>query len=229
MRDAVDFLYNEADMLRLFGTNTAILEQRIGALRFGKHLCPDTKDDLCLLSIVKVQNLLTMVLKLRIQGKLVEGSNVFYNSKSVAVEQSSGTSLCISIDASKEGNPTQSGIGNGIEATVDLETFDNGDIKVTGDGADVLVTHPGDYPLAQLKGFSAGPGSAVDVHIKPALYSITEEALKFDYLERKCAEPLVDKELNGLDGMVAQNYSLSNCLVAATNVEIFERLDFDAL
>ena len=164
-----------------------------------------------------------MVLKLKIQEKLVEG-NVFYGSSSVTVEQSSGTSLCISIDPSKEGYKSQSGIGNGIEAIIDLETFDNGDTRIVGDGADVLVTQSDEYPLAQLKGFSVGPGSAVEVHIQPSLYSITEKALKFDYLKRKCAEPSVDVKLKNLEGMVVvNNYSLSNCLVAATNVKIIER------
>ena len=222
MNKTVGLLYEEADFLSLLAKSSAIVEQRKGALMFGSHLCPNNDDQHCLLSIMKVQNFLSMVLKLKIQEKLVEG-NVFFGSSSVTVEQSSGTSLCISIDPSKEGYKSQSGIGNGIEAIIDLETFDNGDTQIVGDGADVLVTQSEEYPLAQLKGFSVGPGSAVEVHIQPSLYSITEKALKFDYLRRKCAEPSVDVKLNNLEGMVVNNYSLSNCLVAATNVKIIER------
>ena len=67
-------------------------------------------------------------------------------------------------------------------------------------------------PLAQLKGFSVAPGSAVDVHIRPALFRITESALhRFDYLQRRCADTSVDKGVEDLDGMDGDNsYSLSN-------------------
>ena len=109
---------------------------------------------------------------------------------------------------------------NGIETIIDLETFDNGDMAMTGDGANIQVTEPHDYPLARLKGFSVGPGSAVEVHIRPALFSITQNALDdFDYLERKCVEPSIDKGLEDLDGMIG-NYSLSNCLVSAALTEM---------
>ena len=139
LNKTVSLLYEEADFLSLLAESSAIVEQRKGALMFGPHLCPNNDDQHCLLSIMKVQNFLSMVLKLKIQEKLVEG-NVFYGSSSVTVEQSSGTSLCISIDPSKEGYKSQSGIGNGIEAIIDLETFDNGDTQIVGDGADVLMT-----------------------------------------------------------------------------------------
>ena len=112
-------------------------------------------------------------------------------------------------------------MSNGVEVVVDLETFDNGDLEITGDGADILVTNPGEYSLAQLKGFSVSPGTAVEVHIRPEIYGITDAALAFDYLDRKCVDTFVDQRtdlLNGTHGII--NYSLSNCLVSAALLEI---------
>ena len=115
-------------------------------------------------------------------------------------------------------------VQNGVETIIDLETFDNGDLAITGDGAYIQVTEPKDYPLAQLRGFSVGPGSAVDVHIRPALFRITNSALdRFGYLERKCANPSLDKGLEDLDGMVGDYYSLSNCLVSAAVTEMDDK------
>ena len=145
------------------------------------------------------------------------------HSKSTYLQISSGSYLCACIDIAKEGYPSQSGVGNGIETIIDLETYDNGDTATTGDGADIQVTDPGDYSLAQLKGFSVSPGFAVQVQIRPTLFSITEQALqKFNYLERDCVEPSVDKELNHLYGTFG-NYTLSNCLVSATWTNIKKR------
>ena len=137
------------------------------------------------------------------------------------MEISSGKFYCINIDIANENALSQSGSGNGIEAVIDLETFDNGDIGVTGDGADILVTNPGEYSLAQLKGFSASPGSAVEIRIRPEIFSITDAALKKDYLDRKCVDTTVDKRENLLGGSLGvESYSLSNCLVSAAMTEI---------
>ena len=92
---------------------------------------------------------------------------------------------------------------------------------MTGDGADIQVLGPDEYSLARLKGFSVSPGSAVEVHIRPALFSISERALHgFDYLERKCVEPSVDKWSNNLAKGQTRSYTLSNCLVSATQAEM---------
>ena len=106
---------------------------------------------------------------------------------------------------------------------VDLETFDNGDMNVVGDGADIQVIDPRDNSLVQLRGFSVSPGTSVNVKIRPNLFSITEGALGFNYIDRKCIEPSVDKELNYVDEKNGRKYSLSNCLVAATLDEIFNK------
>ena len=186
---------------------------------YAKTFCPDPLDDVCLTHLIMGPNLDNMLVRLTIQSK----NPIFEMAdfESLGVEISSGTFFCININIANESYPSQSGVGNGIEVVIDLETFDNGDLEVTGDGADILVTNPGDYSLAQLKGFSVSPGSAMEVHIRPARFSITQSALAFDYLDRKCVEPSVDKRENLLNGTYGVgNYSLSNCLVSAALTEI---------
>ena len=203
-------------------SNDSSLENQINSTRdYTYGLCPQNNID-CLISLAMGQNLFSMFTKLKIQNESVK-RKIFRNSDSTYLEFSTGTYLCVSIDIAREGYPSQSGVGNGIETIIDLETYDNGDRVTTGDGADIQVTDPGEYSLAQLKGFSVSPGFAVQVHIRPTLFSITEQALqKFDYLERNCVEPSVDKELNHLYGMMG-NYTLSNCLVSATLTNINKR------
>ena len=201
-------------------SNTPALAQEIDAsLPYSQFMC-STSSNGCFYRLAMGQNLMDMILKLKIQGKTVEG-NVYANSEATFPEES-GTSICTSISAAEEGYKSLSGVQNGVETIIDLQTFDNGDLAITGDGAYVQVTEPKDYPLAQLKGFSVGPGSAVDVHIRPALFRITESALhRFDYLQRRCADTSVDKGLEDLDGMDGDNsYSLSNCLVSAAVTEM---------
>ena len=173
-------------------------------------------------AIAKGQNLIMMLLSLRIRGEVLS-ENPFKASKSVNAESSTGTTFCIAVDISNEGFSSRSGVGNGIEMIVDLETFDNGDMNVVGDGADIQVTDPSDNSLVQLRGFSVSPGTSVNVKIRPSLFSITEGALGFNYIDRKCIEPSVDKELNYVDGKTGGKYSLSNCLFAATLDEIFNK------
>ena len=210
------FLYNEIDFFESLADNFQMETDGYSA-----WFCPQRSLS-CLLAVTMGQNLLSMFTTLKIQSVPVEG-NVFANSNSTHPQSSSGTFLCASIDIASGGFSSQSGVSNGIETIIDLETYDNGDKLVTEDGADIQVTDPGDYPLAQLKGFSVSPGYAVQVHIRPSLYGITEEALeKFDYLGRNCVEQSVDKELNDLYGMVG-DYTLSNCLVSLTEVNILKR------
>ena len=63
----------------------------------------------------------------------------------------------------------------------------------------------------------------MNVKIRPSQFSITEGALGFNYIDRKCIEPSVDKELNYVDGKTGGKYSLSNCLFAATLNDIFNK------
>ena len=216
LSNAVEFLYEH-----MFNSDsiTDALDAQVFGSMYGAAFCKDHEDIVCWRHVLMGPNLETMLLRLKIQNE----SNIFnmFDSYSVDVEKSSGTSFCININIANESYPSQSGVGNGIEVVIDLETFDNGDLEVSGDGADILVTNPGDYSLAQLKGFSVSPGSAVEVHIRPARFSITQSALAFDYLDRKCVEPSVDQRaslLNGTHGV--GNYSLSNCLVSAALTEI---------
>ena len=200
-----------------FWNDTAFGQQINATLAYAYYICPDLKDG-CLVRLAMGQNLIEMLLTLKVQGKHVEG-NVF-EADALYPEESGTSSICVKISLADVGIRSKSGVGNGIETIIDLETFDNGDLAMTGDGAYIQVTEPHDYPLARLKGFSVGPGSAVEVHIRPSLFSITQRALdRFDYLERKCVDTSIDKGLEDLDGMKG-NYSLSNCLVSAALTQI---------
>ena len=201
----------------------AALFDQISGVSYGESFCPDVGDLECWIPFLKGQNMQNFFLKLKIQDEILPAENMFYSSF-VEVEDS-GSSLCTSItNISREGFISQSGVGNGMETIIDLETYDNGDMAMTGDGADIQVLGPDEYALAHLKGFSVSPGSAVEVHIKPALFGISEEALHgFDYLKRKCVEPSVDKGSNELAEGLTESYSLSNCLVSATLAAVEEK------
>ena len=186
---------------------------------YAKDFCPNDADEVCWIRIMAGPNLENMLIRLAIRNK----DPIFHmhDSDNVEMEISSGTFSCININ--NKAVPSQSGVKNGIEAVIDLETFDNGDFGVTNDGADILVTNPGEYSLAQLKGFSLSPGSAVEIRIRPEIFSITKSALAFDYLDRKCVETSVDEMivLEGSPGV--EGYSLSNCLVSAAMTEIMNK------
>ena len=212
-------MYENVYMNLLSNTSGSWQEQKRGVEDYGVCQVNDTK---CWFSFVKGQNFISLFLKLKIQDEILAG-NIFF-SDFVDIEKS-GTSLCTSItNITRETGESQSGVGNGIETIIDLETYDNGDLAMTGDGAYVQVLGPDEYALARLKGFSVSPGSAVEVHIRPELFSITEKAVKgFDYLERKCVEPSVDKGSNNVVEGLTGSYTLSNCLVSATLAEIKEK------
>ena len=177
---------------------------------------------LCWSTLTPGQNFRSMITKLKIQGTPLEDGDMFQEGSPVSVELTSGSSYCPSITPDSHRFPIRSGVGNGVEILLDLETFDNGDMLVLGDGVDILLTEPSDYALPELLGFSAGPGSAVDIQIKPELFTTTSAALKFDYLERKCVDVEMDKALKQMEGMTG-NYSLSNCLVSATLSQIYDK------
>ena len=220
LQSAIASLFDDSIIENI--SNTPAMAEEINAsLPYSQFICSISSNG-CFYRLTMGQNLMDMILKLKIQGKTVEG-NVYANSEATFPEES-GTSICTSISAAEEGYKSLSGVRNGVETIIDLETFDNGDLAITGDGAYIQVTEPKDYPLAQLRGFSVGPGSAVDVHIRPALFRITNSALdRFGYLERKCANPSLDKGLEDLDGMVGDYYSLSNCLVSAAVTEMDDK------
>ena len=200
-----------------------LFDQINGIKSYGGRFCPDEENVECWIPFLKGQNLQNLFLKLKMQNSLLPAEDIF-SSSFVDVEPS-GSSLCTSItNITREGFESQSGVGNGMETIIDLETFDNGDLAMNGDGADIQVLGQDEYSLAQLKGFSVSPGSAVEVHIRPVLFGISEKALRgFDYLKRKCVEPSVDGRGNLTKGGLAGSYSLSNCLVAATLTEIKDK------
>ena len=177
--------------------------------------------DSCLFSLASGQNFNALLMKMKIQDDILSGSSWFEANSSLSIEVTSGVSYCVKILPDDARYPIRSGIGNGIDILLDLETFDNGDLQVLGDGLDVLVTDQGDYSLPKLNGLSVGPGSFMEIEIKPSMVTITEAALAFDYHDRKCVDPFRDTALKDLDGLTG-NYSLSNCLVSATLTQIYD-------
>ena len=162
----------------------------------------------CWSTLTQGQNYYTMITNLKIQGKPLKNVDLFQEGSPVSVELSSGSNYCPSIIPDSGQFPIRSGVGNGVEILLDLETFDNGDMMVHGDGVDILLTDKSDYALTDLLGFSAGPGSAVDIQIKPELYATTTAALKFNYLERKCVDVERDKALQQMDDWKLQSLKL---------------------
>ena len=172
----------------------------------------------CYSKLLRQQNFQSMIMRVRTQNGSVLSDQLFSDGSGVSIEETTATRYCVKIlpDASKY--PISSGIANGVEILIDLETFDNGDKLVLGDGVDILVTDANDYSLPELKGFPVGPGSAVDVKINPVQFTISQDALEnFGYLDRKCIDTCFDMSMTTLN-----NYSLSNCLVQATVLEIYK-------
>ena len=103
-----------------------------------------------------------------------------------------------------------SGITNGVEVTMDLETYDSADLEAVGDGLGFVIENQEDFPLIEEHGHFVEPGRFARIQIHPKLYSISIEALaNFDYIDRKC----VGK--NEIKMEYFETYGLSNCLVSA--------------
>ena len=178
-----------------------------------------TKQTDCYDKLLRQQNFQSMIMRVNIQTDSIASDQLFSDDSGVSVDVSTATRYCVKILPDTSRFPISSGIANGVEVLIDLETFDNGDELVLGDGADILVTDADDYSLTELKGFPVGPGSAVDVKINPVKFTISEGALKnFGYLERKCIDTRFDMIMTSVS-----NYSLSNCLVQATVSDIYKR------
>ena len=223
MKDAIASLFEPDILDQIFTQSTAFAEQVNATKSYAKIFCPDRKcNSLSFLrALARGQNLLDMFLTLKVHNNTFTHDTLVKSG--ATYPELSGTSLCATISPFEGDYPIETGVLNGIEAILDLETFDNGDLTNIGDGAYVQVLDPSDYALPHLKGFSIGPGSSVDVHIRPALYGITQTALKrFDYLERRCSERFFDKGTDDLNGMIGE-YSLSNCLLSAAWTEINEK------
>ena len=115
-----------------------------------------------------------------------------------------------------------SGISNGVEIMVDLETYDSADIVEVGDGLGILIENKEDYPLIELDGLFVEPGKTAMVKVYPNLYSISQNALdKFHYIDRKCVGS------NELKIDYFSSYGLSNCLVSAAMTEIYDNCPYN--
>ena len=160
-------------------------------------------------------------MQLKIHNLTLSGKELFNTLQSgLSLEVSTATTFCAKVLPDEAQFPINSVLRNGVEILVDLETFNNGHLDRIGDGLDILVTDNADYSLASLRGFSVGPGSAVEIVAHPLVYTTTQAALdNFDYIDRKCIDINTDPGLESLHG-VKGNYSLGNCLVSATLTEI---------
>ena len=212
-------------------TNTVSLEPEAYSspdyLPYQQDFCKSFDNpDICLALFKNLwfQNIESLIMQLRVHNITISGNDLFNTLKSgVSLEVSTGKSYCAKILPDETQFPINSGLGNGVEILVDLETFNNGDLDRIEDGLDILIADKADYSLASLRGFSVGPGSAVEIVARPLLYTITQAALdNFDYVDRKCIDINTDPGLDSLNG-VTGNYSLGNCLVSATITEIQKR------
>ena len=110
--------------VHIFGAEEfpSLNDQKRGVV-YGRLFCPNEEGALdgCWVDLMKGQNLQNMLLKLKIQNETLPRENVFF-SDFVAIEDSA-SSLCTSItNITREGFSSQSGIGNGLETIIDLET-----------------------------------------------------------------------------------------------------------
>ena len=117
-----------------------------------------------------------------------------------------------------------SGKGNGVEITVDLETFNNADISQEGDGLSVILEDNDNLANFDLRGFTVQPGELATIQIFPSLYDITPASLdRFDYTQRKCVGEneieLTQLSQQGGDSLPL-NYTLTNCLKSAMMTEL---------
>ena len=111
----------------------------------------------CLDSLMQGQNLESFMVQLKVHNMTFSGSGLFDDENSgLSMEISTATSYCARISPDTARYPIRSGVSNGVEILVDLETFENGNLDLLGDGLEVLVTGNLDYSLDQLLGFSVG-------------------------------------------------------------------------
>ena len=177
----------------------------------------------CADNLLRAQNFESMMMQVKIQNTTIMSDAMFIEGSGLFVEVSTATSYCVKVLQDPAKFPVRSGIGNGVEILLDLETFDNGDQEVLGDGVSIVVADGEDYTLSDLNSFSIGPGSATEIQIRPVITSITPAALhNYDYTQRRCVDTTIDIGLNNIVELTGISYSLSNCLVAAAIHEIYK-------
>ena len=165
----------------------------------------------------------SLLVSINVQGeKLNHPLLAFSHHWDVSTDENSVFDSLLAISSYSSEFKVLSGVANGIEVTVDLETYDNADTEAVGDGLTFVIENQEDFPLPELNGFDLEPGKAVNILVHPNLYTISEEALaNFDYIDRKC----VGKD--ELDLQYFETYGLTNCLVSAVFTEVFENCPFE--
>ena len=145
MKGAIASLFEPDILDQIFTQSFAFAEQVNATKSYAKSFCPDHECNSFsfLLALAIGQNLLDMFLKVKVSNNTINRDTLF--NSGATYPELSGTSLCATISPFEGYFPIQTGVLNGIEAILDLETFDNGDLTNVEDGAFVQVLDPGDY------------------------------------------------------------------------------------
>ena len=85
------------------------------------------------------------------------------------------STTCLRILPDAETFPISSGVENGVELLLDLETFDNGEFGVDEDALKILVADQHDHPLLDLNGFIVKPDDLVELDMN----STSSSTVKF--------------------------------------------------
>ena len=78
LEEAIQSLFNDTVLYHILLTDRALAKERNATLPYSQEICPYS-NPMCLVSLAMGQNLFDMFLKIKIQGKTVDG-NVFWNS-----------------------------------------------------------------------------------------------------------------------------------------------------
>ena len=173
------------------------------------------------------QSFESLVLGVKIQDTVLpHPADVFgqYNDTGadVSLEYEGASSTCLRISPNQADFPIRSGVGNGVQILLDLETFDNAHLGMSEDALKILVADNNEYSLLDLNGFTIQPGLAATIKIHPVLYSATPVTLdRFSDYDRRC----VDTRSPEARDMAGLPYSLSNCLLAATLEQVYANCD----
>jgi len=147
----------------------------------------------------------SLLLSLKIQNHSIDYPILMYGTDWAV----GNTTNVLEIHSKSKEFQILSGLSNGVEVILDLETFDSADLHMDGNGLGILINNQEDIPLVDIHGFYMGPGHFYDIKIHPILFNITSEALdKFDYIDKKCVGG-PDLEYSN------ETYGLSDCLMMA--------------
>ena len=117
------------------------------------------------------------------------------------------------------------GENNGLQITLDTESYDYVEYTRGGVGFSLSVVHPLDEPIMEQSGINIQPGTATKLGVSSTLIRTTEEAIKrFKPYERNC---WVESEIgfHYIPYDMFFQYSMSNCLFEAAMQEAHKTCD----